>query len=661
MNKKISAVLISALMVLTMFTALVPSASAAITVAPPYEFIGVVNQTPVAPEFFNISATSAVNPSILYYDLDDLAGDETLKMFTYVGDELTIGDGNLTYSTSTWVDDGNTFVAWLGEKYYVVENTTSKWIISDLIVDEDDTDDHLLRVGETLTLAEGWSVTALEIDVEGKKAWISLLKDGEEVENKVVKELDTGEAGTGYFVYEEDLDATDDTEVMNFTVETVFAGMNTNLVKINDIDLISLDTLEIKSGDDDVVEDYDVFHMDETMITIDNAEDISLAEDGIVDIMGGRFSVRVTDGKTLAAVCRILTEPGTYELIGSVNGSEGTDEFFRLAATSAINPSILFYDLDDLDGAETLDMHTMDGDELTIDEGNLTYTTSTWVDDGNTFVAWLGEKYYVVENTTSKWIISDLIVDEDDTDDHLLRVGETLTLAEGWSVTALEIDVEGKKAWISLLKDGEEVENKVVKELDTTEAGTGYFVYEEDLEATDDTEVMNFTVETVFAGMNTNLVKINDIDLISLDTLEIKSGDDDVVEDYDVFHMDETMITIDNAEDISLAEDGIVDIMGGRFAVRVTDGKTLAALAKVVIIEGDGVATATATEDETEVGTEVGTEGGEVVTEDGTPAAETPTEVPTEEPTPEEEPGFEAVFAIAGLLAVAYLVLRQRD
>ncbi|MCG7849677.1 MAG: hypothetical protein MIO93_10925, partial [ANME-2 cluster archaeon] len=165
MNKKISAVLISALMVLTMFTALVPSASAAITVAPPYEFIGVVNQTPVAPEFFNISATSAVNPSILYYDLDDLDGDETLEMFTYIGDELTIDEGNLTYTTSSWEDeDGNTFVAWLGEKYYVVENSSSKWIISDLIVDEDSTDDHLLRVGETLTLAEGWSITALEID-----------------------------------------------------------------------------------------------------------------------------------------------------------------------------------------------------------------------------------------------------------------------------------------------------------------------------------------------------------------------------------------------------------------------------------------------------------------------------------------------------------------
>jgi len=40
------------------------------------------------------------------------------------------------------------------------------------------------------------------------------------------------------------------------------------------------------------------------------------------------------------------------------------------------------------------------------------------------------------------------------------------------------------------------------------------------------------------------------------------------------------------------------------------------------------------------------------------PVVTTPTPTPT--PTPTEEPGFEAVFAIAGLLAVAYLVLRKK-
>jgi len=48
-------------------------------------------------------------------------------------------------------------------------------------------------------------------------------------------------------------------------------------------------------------------------------------------------------------------------------------------------------------------------------------------------------------------------------------------------------------------------------------------------------------------------------------------------------------------------------------------------------------------------------------------ATPTPTPTPTATPTPTwtpaptpEEPGFEAVFAIAGLLAIAYVVLRRK-
>ncbi|MBE0516859.1 MAG: PGF-CTERM sorting domain-containing protein [Methanophagales archaeon] len=41
------------------------------------------------------------------------------------------------------------------------------------------------------------------------------------------------------------------------------------------------------------------------------------------------------------------------------------------------------------------------------------------------------------------------------------------------------------------------------------------------------------------------------------------------------------------------------------------------------------------------------------------PPTVAPSPSPTATPTP-KQPGFEAVFAIAGLLAVAYIVLRRR-
>ncbi|MBC2700170.1 MAG: PGF-CTERM sorting domain-containing protein [ANME-2 cluster archaeon] len=641
MNKKITAVTLTALMVLTMFTAMVPAASAAKEVAAPYEFICAVNTTQDGAGLSWLNASSKNNPSILYYDLDDNEGKENITMPIF--DNLTVPKGELIYSTLPWTDDeGYEYIAWSGAKFAVVD-TGNDWIISEKLVDEDDDDDHLLRVGESLSLTGGWAITALEIDVDGKKSWLSLTNDGEEVEDVVVTEGND-------FTYEEDLGASDDSEVMNFTVETVFAGMNTNLVKINNIDLISTDTVEVESGDEDLFNDFEV-DADGTKIEIINKDDdITFSEDDVTDIMD--FAVRVNEDGNLVALARIITEPGTYELIGAVNGTQDGAGLSWLNASSRNNPSILYYDLDDNEGKENLTMPIFDN--LTVPKGELIYSTLPWTDDeGNEYIAWAGAKFAVVDKGND-WIISAKLVDEDDDDDHLLRVGESLSLTGGWAITALEIDVDGKKSWLSLTNDGEEVEDVVVTEGND-------FTYEEDLGASDDTEVMNFTVETVFAGMNTNLVKINNIDLISTDTVEVESADEDLYNDFEV-DADGTRIEIINKDDdITFSEDDITDIMD--FAVRVNEDGNLVALAQEVIVGGGAVATEAPTVVGTEVATEeptnvTGVEPG-APTEGPTDAVET--EVPTEVPTEDKVPGFEAVFAIAGLLAVAYLVLRQRE
>ncbi len=88
--------------------------------------------------------------------------------------------------------------------------------------------------------------------------------------------------------------------------------------------------------------------------------------------------------------------------------------------------------------------------------------------------------------------------------------------------------------------------------------------------------------------------------------------------------------------------------------------------------EPEGTATEVATEAEpagnvtdgenvTDVGADEGTEPVENITADEVTTDVPEAEEETEEEAEEETPGFEAVFAISGLLAIAYLVLRQRD
>ena len=659
MNKKITAVTLTALMVLTMFTALVPTASAVtpVQVSAPYEFLGVVKDLPDDSSVI-FELTSEDNPSILYYDFDEGEGREILN-FTVDTAEQEINASSFEYNTSIYYKDGDTsesWIAWLGEPYFVVENG-SDWYLSELLVDEEEDDDTLLRVGESLGLPNGFAITPLEIDVDGGEAWFSVTQDGEEVDSTIAYENDT-------FAYETDLNEStdDDNWVLRFNVETVFAGMNTNLVKINSLQLLDPDVLKIDAPDDDQFTDFTIkSENDDTslIITRDDDEEIDLKEDGIVSFLGDRFNFRINEEGDQGGVVVIITEPGIHELFAVVEDlPDDSSVIFEL--TSEDNPSILYYDFDEGEGREILNF-TVDTAEQEINASSFEYNTSIYYKDGDTsesWIAWLGEPYFVVENG-SDWYLSELLVDEEEDDDTLLRVGESLGLPNGFAITPLEIDVDGGEAWFSVTQDGEEVDSTIAYENDT-------FAYETDLnESTDDDNwVLRFNVETVFAGMNTNLVKINSLQLLDPDVLKIDAPDDDQFTDFTIkSENDDTslIITRDDDEEIDLKEDGIVSFLGDRFNFRINEEGDIGGVVMVIEI-GDGPEV---TETATEVGTEEPTEEPTNVTADGTAAPDAvDTAVATEEvpkPEPTKEPGFEAVFAVAGLLAVAYLVLRQRE
>ncbi|MCG7849485.1 MAG: hypothetical protein MIO93_09955 [ANME-2 cluster archaeon] len=530
----------------------------------PYEIIGATNASNVS----GISATSLNNPSILYYDLDEMVGAETIDFM--LDPDLTIGLGNLTYSTNAWIDyEGNNFIRWFGEKYLIIENTSNEWIISDLLVSESENDDHLMRAGEILTLPEGWAITTLEIDVKRQEAWMSLSKDGEEVSNRVVKEYDPDDSSTGYFVYMDDLGAVSgDTEIMNFTFDALYFGMGTNLVKINNIDLISTDTIQFITGDSTTITGHTI-GTSTSGISIHNNNKISLSIDGITNIFGGLFSIRVNNDGNSVGLVKTLTESGIYEITGKI-GATGTS----LLATSENCPGILYYDLEARVGGESLVLPVYAN--LTIPANELIYLTSSWVDTGTglTYTGWQGKKYLVINSGSSGWNITEKLIDEDENDDHLLRVGESLELDEGYAITVLEIDVNMTEARLSLSKDGIEINNSVVAE------GLNY-VLESDLGGSGNTEVLNLTIDAVFVGNTTDLVKINDIDMISTEVLELKNADMGMFNNY-IVQTTMSQVSITNIDDITLSGGNITYIIDPLFSIRVDEMGNQAALVKLI-------------------------------------------------------------------------------
>jgi len=368
---------------------------------------------------------------------------------------------------------------------------------------------------------------------------------------------------------EADLGATGFTEVLNFTLETVYAGMNTNLVLISNVDLISTDTLELTNGDTTIINGYTIY-TDLSGIGIDNDNTISLAKDSINDIFGGHFSLKVNDKGNSVGLVKIITEPGLYEIMGII-GASGTS----LSATSENCPSILYYDFKARAGGESLILPVYV--DLTIPANELIYSTSYWSDpdSGLIYAGWQGKKYLVITKSIGWLNITEKLVDEDESDTHLLSVGENLTFDEGFVLTLLEADIEGQEAWLSLSKDSIEINNSVVSN------GSNY-VYETDLGAADNTEVLNLTVESVFAGMNnTSLVKINNIDLISTEVLELQNNDMGMFNGYKVTTTS-SQVSITNVDDVYLSEDSITYIIDGLFSIRVDEMGSQAALVKSI-------------------------------------------------------------------------------
>jgi len=513
-----------------------------------YEVLGAINATGTT-----FKATSIDNPAVLYYDLEDRDGYGSITFPLY--DNLSIPYGKLNYTTIPW---GN-YIGWGGSKYAVIYSSSSEWIITKKLVDEDQDDDYLLRVGESLFLPGGWSIKPLEIDVNESEACMSISKDGVEVDSKFVT------LGV-YFINATYLGGPQESEIMNFTVETVFAGFNTNLVKINNIDLISKDILEIKNNDTNLYDGY-VIKTSNNQINILNDIDIPLSKGNAKNIISDLFSVRVNEAGDMAGLIKKITEPGIYDIVGATNASTGT----MLKAMSADNPAVLYYDLEDKVGYESIGLPFYSN--LSVPVGEMNYTTIPWGQN----IAWGSSKYAVVYSTASEWIITKKLIDEDSNDDYFLRVGNTLVLPGGWSITALEIDVDGSEVWMSISKDDEEVDNEVVTE-------GGYFIYKTDLGGPQESEVMNFTVETVFAGMNCNIVKINNMDLISTDVLDLVNNDATLYDGYIVKTYPDQLSLINN-DDIELSKGNVINIIGDLFALKVNEAGNLGALVKEVEVD----------------------------------------------------------------------------
>ncbi len=365
--------------------------------------------------------------------------------------------------------------------------------------------------------------------------------------------------------------------------------------------------------------------------------------------------------------------------INAIIADQGVDG--TTLVMDAYNFAGFFYDLESGDSTESLNITSDDAatEGRVIGANDLVYTTTIeTVEYEATFddvdqngdairaeypiLGLFAEKYIPLTNTTPDKL-GKLLLDNDDK--YTLRTGSALELPNGYELTPKQIDVDGNKVWMELSKDGEFIEDQV---LDLSGDVTSItWVYEaDDVAGEDDIEVFRVRVTDVFQGQVDSLAVVEGLWLMDYeDVLEIE--DDDEFGKLSA-SVGATSLEFTNDDDsLTLTADDVVEIAEG-MSFRVANDEDVLRFYPFVELTIEGEETTQPDEeeemDEEEQVTDNETEGNDTVE---TPVDETPDE--TEEPPVEDEgnettdegpvPGFEAIFAVAGLLAVAYLVRRN--
>ncbi|HQJ29254.1 MAG TPA: S-layer protein domain-containing protein [Methanotrichaceae archaeon] len=656
-----------------------------------------------------------------YYDLKKDLGTETLTTTITEGKKLS-GDApyGVIYQTTAQgkdfeFEDWGTYkiIGFMAQKYFAgyIENTENlgKNIMFKESSDEnslsdeqlqqilmDDDEEYTLTSGSPFKLEEGYELSIKSIDIDGNKVYLELMKDGKSVDTKVVSPSKDGatEADKTYY-YKTDVGDQKDLVIIAIHFKNAFRGADQDIATIDGQWQISDSATEVKA--DTEYDKMTIRTVDATAgtITMDNKDNAITLSKNKDTLLMEKVHIKTADNDTLRYyIYKEETEPGDYEVRGQV----ATDSF----SWNPQNFAGFYYDLKKDLGTETLTTAITEGKKLSGDApyGVIYQTTAQGKDfefeDWGTYkiIGFMAQKYFAgyIENTENlgKNIMFKESSDEnslsdeqlqqilmDDDEEYTLTSGSPFKLEEGYELSIKSIDIDGNKVYLELMKDGKSVDTKVVSPSKdgATEADKTYY-YKTDVGDQKDLVIIAIHFKNAFRGADQDIATIDGQWQISDSATEVKA--DTEYDKMTIRTVDATTgtITMDNKDNAITLSKNKDSLLMGDVHIKTADNDTLRYyIYAAKTIEG---AAAEAAPVEAEVPAEANVTAEAPVEE--APAAEAPAEAPAEEEKPAEAaaaekpaeaaaeqkpaesqgmPGFEAIFAVTGLLAVAYLVNRK--
>jgi S-layer-related duplication domain len=578
---------------------------------------------------FAAPTITAKNWAGFYYSIDDDLATENITLTKSGTNKLNITydtvprfqhyDFDGWYNTSAALGDpddyGYAVIGFFAEPYVALgkSSTSSDAValnppsgvkankLAKLIMDDDEK--YTLKTGAELALGEGYSLIVDQIDVAGNKAYIKLLKDGQEVNSSIVNSNNTStnpyESST--WILSKDVLGEKSMQVMRIHVKDVFQGTESSLVEIDGIWMTDYqNAIEVKA--DDKYGKFEATSVGSGALQF-IAENISLSE-GKIEIGNGIFiKVQEDFDPTSSTESRFYlykeyTTPGTYTLRSSIFDytyatTAGTPQLFNFSYT---NFSAFYYDIDDDIFTENLNATVTTAGSpanYTIKKGELTYNTQAkatsyaydwqWNDSGTmkdeTFyiMGLFGEKYVPLNTVNESGHTTGLkgnkmakLVIDDDTK-YTLKTGATLELGDGYSIIVDQIDVAGNKAYLRFYHDGQEINSSIVN----TNNSTSNWILRNSILGESNVQTFRVHVKDVFQGTQDSLVEIDGLWLMDyLNATEVKSGDKYDALECDGFDSSTNTLYFNSTADIKMVSD-MNKLVANNMYLRTADNTSL--------------------------------------------------------------------------------------
>jgi len=157
-----------------------------------------------------------------------------------------------------------------GTKYMAINGKPN--VLSQILMEMGEDEKHTLAIGESWDLGYGYSLVSLQIDLESGKIWLSIQRDGEELESAIIRPQKSGDrfynrmsitgfpmaydiatddvSTTSTFVYQEDMGHEGDVPIFSVYVNNIFRGTDSNIVQLKYAILIDDYLTTIDAGPD---------------------------------------------------------------------------------------------------------------------------------------------------------------------------------------------------------------------------------------------------------------------------------------------------------------------------------------------------------------------------------------------------------------------------